>query len=652
MNNSSSKKDSLNAAGIFDKSAIGLLLVHFYAVCYPAFQPQGFLGKLTNVLYTICQRLPFLFDDARVKSLVVLLLVPAFFLTPPSQNRTGWVAPLITLAVGLGLFYGAGTFMPIDYSVMACSYMVLTTIGFLIIIAGMGRLARALKYAFHAHQFESDTTGFRQEEQLITTSHSINFRARYIYNGKQRKSFINVINPRRGVLIMGFPGSGKSWFIIEPAIEQLAQKGKALFVYDFKYPVLTRFTYNSYMRNRKGYPGSTRFYSINFTDLPRSYRCNLIDPKTLEYSSDAMAVSRTILLSMNKDWVSKQGHFFVESPIAYLAGLIWFLKVYKNGIYCTLPHAIELSKIPYEELFTLLCAEPATSGIIGPYRDAYLNNSQEMLDGQTISARVPLIQLDSPDIYYVLSGNDLSLKINDPYAPAILCLGGDSTRHYAFAPIMSLYIDRINRLINHPNGYPVALVVDEFATVRATSILDIMATGRSNDITPILVVQDLSQLRQRYSHDEADQIMNTAGNLFCGQLVGETAKWISQRFEGILSLRTTISVNSSDISTSKTGQTVDAITPSTLANLSSGEFVGLTADDPDKKIKLKGFHATIVKDADHPGEEFDLPIVHDIDREAIRENYTLIRQQITSMVKEEMKRILGDPQLRQHIVKK
>src|SRR6185437_11248742 len=637
MNNSSSKNDSLNAAGIFDKFAIGLLLVHFYAVCYAAFQPQVFLGKLTNVLYTICQRLPFLFDGARVKSLVVLLLALSFFQTPPSQNKTGWVAPLLTLGIGLGFFYGAGTFLPIDADkYQAYGYLILATIGFLVIIAGMGRLARALRYAFHARQFEPDTTGFRQEEQLITTSHSINFRARYIYNAKQRKSFINVINPRRGVLIMGFPGSGKSWFIIEPAIEQLAQKGKALFVYDFKYPVLTRFTYNSYMRNRKGYPGSTRFYSINFTDLPRSYRCNLIDPKNLEYSSDAMAVSRTILLSMNKDWVSKQGHFFVESPIAYLAGLIWFLKVYKNGIYCTLPHAIELSKIPYEELFTLLCAEPATSGIIGPYRDAYLNNSQEMLDGQTISARVPLIQLDSPDIYYVLSGNDLSLKINDPYAPAILCLGGDSTRHYAFAPIMSLYIDRINRLINHPNGYPVALVVDEFATVRATSILDIMATGRSNDITPILVVQDLSQLRQRYSHDEADQIMNTAGNLFCGQLVGETAKWISQRFEGILSLRTTISVNSSDISTSKTGQTVDAITPSTLANLSSGEFVGLTADDPDKKIKLKGFHATIVKDADHPGEEFDLPIVHDIDREAIRENYTLIRQQITSMVKEEM----------------
>ncbi|HEV2483177.1 MAG TPA: TraM recognition domain-containing protein [Puia sp.] len=198
----------------------------------------------------------------------------------------------------------------------------------------------------------------------------------------------------------------------------------------------------------------------------------------------------------------------------------------------------------------------------------------------------------------------------------------------------------------------ILLVVDEFATVRATSMLDTMATGRSNNITPILVIQDLSQLRQRYSHDEADQIMNTAGNLFCGQITGETAKWVSQRFEGILSLRTTISVNSSDISTSKTGQTIDAITPSTLANLSSGEFVGLTADDPDKKIKLKGFHAAIVKDARRLKEKFDLPVVHDMDQEAVKKNYELIRQQITTMVKEEMKRILGDPQLRQNIVKR
>ena len=328
---------------------------------------------------------------------------------------------------------------------------------------------------------------------------------------------MNLINPRRGVLVMGSPGSGKSWFVVEPAIEQLVQKGVALFVFDFKFPTLSAFTYNSYRRHRGQYPAGTRFYCINFSDLPHSHRCNLIDPTTLEHNNDAMAISRTILLSINKIWIGRQGEFFVESPINFIAALIWFLKVYKDGMYCTLPHVIELSKTPYEELFTLLNAEPATRGFIGPFKDAYLNKTMEMLDGQIASARIPLMRLDSPDIYYVLSGNDLSLEINDPTAPAILCLGSDSRRHEALTPVMSLYIDRLNRQINRPGRYPVAVVVDEFATVRAISLLDTIATGRSNDIMPILVIQDLSQLRQRYSHDEADQILNTAGNLICGR---------------------------------------------------------------------------------------------------------------------------------------
>lgn len=654
MNKTVSKTDSWQATRLLNDFAITLLLLHYYAQCYPAFQPQGILGKITDALYKVCQNIPMLSNSTEIKTIILLIFIPSIFLsTAPSRKKIGYAGPIIVTLVGLYFYYSTIMLTPIGYfRLLAYNYAGITTAGFALILVGSSLLARSMKYVFHAGRFQSDSSGFKQEERLITTPHSINFPARYSYNGKLRNSYINIINPRRGVLIMGFPGSGKSWFIIEPAIEQLTQKGKALFVYDFKYPALTRFTYNRFLHHQKNYPQTARFHCINFTDLSRTYRCNLIDPKTLEYSGDAMAISRTILLSMNKLWVSKQGDFFVESAITYLASLIWFLKVYKKGIYCTLPHVIELSKIPYEELFTILNAEPATRGMIGPFRDAYRNNTKEMLDGQTVSARVPLTRLDSADIYYVLSGNDMSLEINDPDAPAVLCLGGDSKRYEAFAPIMSLYIDRINRLINHPGGYPVALVIDEFATVRAINILDTVATGRGNDITTILAIQDMSQLRQRYSHDEADQIMNTTGNLICGQLSGETARLISERFQGTFGLRTTISVNSSDVSTSKTEQTVDAVTPSTLANLSSGEFVGITADDPGKKIKLKAFHAFIKKRPNPKEEDVDLPIVREIDPAVIVGNYELIGLQITDMIKEEMKRILGDPQLRQYIVKK
>lgn len=365
-----------------------------------------------------------------------------------------------------------------------------------------------------------------------------------------------------------------------------------------------------------------------------------------------MAIGRTIFLSINKTWIAKQGDFFVESPISFLAMLIWFLRAYKDGIFCTLPHVIELSKTSYEELFTLLNAEPATRGFAVAFKDAFQNKSMEMLDGQLASARIPLMRLDSPDIYYVLSGNDLRLEINDPVAPAIVCLGGDSRRHEALAPVMSLYIDRLNRQINRPGGHPVAVVIDEFATVRAISVLETIATGRSNNIMPVVVVQDFSQLRQRYSHDEADQVFNTVGNLICGQVAGDSARWVSERFQSQGGLKTTIAAGEVSVSTSKTEVSAGAITPSVLAQLSSGEFVGVVADDPDKKIELKGFHATFLKHvAPFPGDA-PLPLVRMVDKAAVDENYRVIGQQVIGLVKEEMKRILGDPGLRKFVVKR
>ena len=649
--NRESSKDKTGSLGYL---GILLLAIHFFVVCYDAFRPEGKPGEILSRLQGMLLNIPFLADDNSTKTLVLLITVIATFVSVgPSRQKIGYTAPLILSLFGLFMYFSTVDLLPVDADRLAADcYLGITVLGYLIIVAAVGRLISATRYAFAAKYFLPETSGFKQEEQLITTSRSVHLEARYSYNGRLHNSYVNIINPRRGVLVMGSPGSGKSWFIIEPVIDQLVQKGMALFVFDFKFPTLSQVTYDSFCRHVDRYPANTRFYCINFSDLPHSHRCNLLDPATLQLSNDAMAISRTILLSINKTWIGEQGKFFVESPISFLAALIWYLRVYKDGVYCTLPHVIELSKIPYEELFTLLNAEPATTGMIGPFKVSYLNETMEMLDGQIASARIPLMRLDSPDTYYVLSGNDLSLEINDPAAPAILCLGSDSRRHEALAPVMSLYIDRLNRHINRPGRHPAAIVIDEFATVRAISVLDTIATGRSNDITPIVVIQDLSQLRQRYSHDEADQILNTAGNLICGQLAGDSARWVAERFRAYLNLKTTIAVNDTNVSTSKTEQIVEPVTPGLLANLSSGEFVGMVADDPDKKLELKGFHASIVKHTPLRDAAAALPLVRLVDKNAIQENYKLIGQQIADLVKEEMKRILGDPGLKKFVVKR
>ncbi|HEX3934725.1 MAG TPA: YWFCY domain-containing protein [Puia sp.] len=652
--NTVNNKEGLAMARMFDEAGIILLLAHFFAICYEPFQPQGPLGTITDRLHDVVTRLSWVADDTKAKLVILLLaVISAFAFSKPATRRVDWRIPTMVFATGLLLYFSTIRLTPVGSSSEVAYYYAGITLGsYLLILFGLGRLARARSYAFSGQHFAQDTSGFKQEEKRIDTPHSLNFPAKYEYNGKVRNSYINLVNPRRGVLIMGLPGSGKSWFIVEPAIEQLIQKGTAIFIYDFKYPTLTNIAYDCFSRYQARYPDSVQFYCVNFTDLSRSHRCNLIDPATLQFPSDAEAVSRTILLSMNKIWVSKQGDFFVESSIRYLASLIWFLKVYEGGRYCTLPHVIELSKVPYDELFTILNAEPSTRGFIIPFKEAYMNKTMEMLDGQISTARIPLGRLDSKDIYYVLSGNDVDLGINDIENPAILCLGSDSRRHDALSPVISLYIDRLNKQVNHANGYPMALVLDEFATVRATSILDTIATGRSNDISTILAIQDLSQLKQRYSHDEAEQILNTAGNLLCGQIVGESANLVSQRFHANFNLKTTISVNSSDISTSKTEQMVDAVAPSSLANLSSGEFIGMIADDPGKKIKLKGFHASFTKKTRPKTDQPPLPLVHEVTDAILDTNYALVGQQVADLVKLEMKRILGDPELRRFVVRR
>jgi hypothetical protein len=651
---SNSSKNVLDSGHVVVLSA-GIFLVNFFVVCYPLLGPHdsGLIGQLIGKLWSLSKNLPFTGDEIMAKTCSLLLLLISYFIPAKGTPRksTDWRWPVMGLSLGLLLYFGSSMLLPIGTdSDQVGSYIGVTSLGYLSVIYGLGGITTVIRYNSYIRQFARDR-GFLQEERLIRTERSLNLPAKYQYNGRIRESWINIINPRRGVLILGSPGAGKSWFLIEPMIEQLIMKNRAVFVYDFKYPALTQFTYDRFVKYQRA-RGAIRFYSVNFSDLSRSHRCNLIDPTTLDHKSDAMAISQTILLGMKQAGASRQAEFFLQSSISYLAAIIWFLRNYNGGVFCTLPHVIEFSKASYAQVFTILNADPETRGLVVSFKDAYLNNTMEMLDGQIASARIPLTRLDSPDIYYVLSGNDVELDINNPAFPKILCLGGDPQRHEALAPVLSLFIERLNRRINKAGQYPCAVVFDEFATVRVPGALDIVATGRSNDIIPIIATQDLSQMTRQYSHDEANQVMNTCGNLICGQIAGETAKWVSQRFHENAYLKTTVSINSNDRSISQTENVEDAVTPATLAQLSSGEFIGVVADDPTNPLEIKGFHASITPNAVSKVEQTELPRVSKVNQEVLQGNFLRIVAEAEEIVQSEMKRILGDPALRNYIVKK
>jgi len=637
------KNKSYSVASLCVVTSVILVLLHIYFCYYSVFDKMGWTTIFTDRILLLTLKTG-LFDNVyTTKGGALIFLFLSGWGGPVRKDpEIAFRKSLLLLMTGLFIYL---LFLPVVFGwkytgrTALILYSLFTAVSWTVILFSTGQLIRRLDLPWSVKDpFGRRKAGFPQERPLISSDFSLHLRGEYSWQGQKRKTWINFINPRRGVLILGSPGSGKSWFIIEPFIRQLIEKQFALFVYDFKYDSLTKFVWSNYLANKHKYPDKTAFYSINFTDLSRSHRCNVLAPATLNYLSDALGASRTILLSMNKSWVHRQGDFFIESPINFVAALIWYLRKYRDGVLCTLPHVIELSKIPYERLFTVLGAEPSIATLIDPFIQAYGNKTTEMLDGQVAGAKIPLGRLSSPELYYILSGNDLTLDINDPSAPKIFCLGGNPSRTEAIAPVISLYFDRLTQICNRPERYPCALVSDEFASIRAYNMVNTIATGRSNDIVPILAIQDIAQLQTQYSKQESATMLNICGNLLCGQAGGETASWVSQRFPKILQDRSSVSVNSQDTSVSTSQQWEPTVTPATVSTLSSGEFLGITSDEPGKELEHKTFHTRLIKNGDEL-PLVPLPVIRSVSATDLQDQFGQIRKDITDLVDAEIGRI-------------
>lgn len=359
-----------------------------------------------------------------------------------------------------------------------------------------------------------------------------------------------------------------------------------MFVYDFKFDDLSVIVYNTWLENRHKYKVPAEFYVINFDDLSRTHRCNPLNPSGMLDITDAAESARTILMGLNREWIKRQGDFFVESPINFLTAIIWFLRKYRDGEFCTLPHVIELMQADYDSLFTLLRTEKEIDVLINPFVNAYLNDVMEQLEGQIASAKVAMARLSSPQLYYVLSGNDFTLDINDPDKPKLVCMGNNPQKIQIYGAVLSLYVNRLVKLVNKKGKLKSSLVFDEFPTIYLNNMDSLIATARSNKVATCLGIQDFSQLRKDYGREQADVIMNIVGNIVSGQVTGDTAKQLSERFGKIMQDRETLSINSQDTSISRSRQLDAAVPPSKIAALSSGEFVGMVADNLDIIIKV------------------------------------------------------------------
>ena len=600
----SQQEDDLRAlAKIMDflrAVSIILVVIHIYWYCYEAIRLWGVnIGVVDRVLMNF-QRTAGLFSCILYTKLFALLLLALSCLGTHGVKgeKVTWRRIWAALAAGFVLFFLNWWILalPLPAEVDAALYATTMTAGYVCLLMAGLWMSRLLKHNLMDDVFNNENESFMQETRLIENEYSVNLPTRFYYNRLWHNGFINVVNPQRACIVVGSPGSGKSYAVVNQFIKQQIEKGYTQYIYDFKFPDLSLIAYNHLLTHRDGYKTSPKFYVINFDDPRRSHRCNPIHPDFMEDITDAYESAYVIMLNLNKTWVQKQGDFFVESPIILFAAIIWFLRIYRDGRYCTFPHAVELLNRRYEDIFPILTSYPELENYLSPFMDAWLGGAAEQLQGQIASAKIPLSRMISPQLYWVMSESEFTLDINNPEEPKILCVGNNPDRQNIYGAALGLYNSRIVKLVNKKGKLKSSMIIDELPTIYFKGLDNLIATARSNKVAVCLGFQDFSQLIRDYGEKEAKVVINTVGNIFSGQVVGETAKTLSERFGKVLQKRRSISINRQDVSTSINTQLDALIPPSKISSLTQGMFVGSVSDNYGERIEQKIFHCEIVVD--------------------------------------------------------
>ena len=665
------QEDDLRALGkIMDflrAVSIILAIMNVYWYCYEAMRMWGVtIGVVDRILINF-NRTGGLFHSILYTKLFSLLLLALSCLGTKGvkAEKMSWNRIWTVLAVGFFLFFLNWwiLLLPISNLGNATLYIFTMTAGYICLLMGGLWMSRLLKHNLMEDVFNNENESFMQETKLMENEYSVNLPTRFYYKKKWHRGWINVVNPFRATIVLGTPGSGKSFAVVNNYIKQQIEKGYSMYIYDFKFSDLSTIAYNHMMNHQNGYKVKPQFYVINFDDPRRSHRCNPIHPDFMSDISDAYESAYTIMLNLNKTWVQKQGDFFVESPIILFAAIIWYLRIYKNGKYCTFPHAIELLNRRYEDVFPILTSYPELENYLSPFMDAWQGGAMEQLAGQIASAKIPLSRMISPQLYWVMSASEFTLDINNPEEPKILCVGNNPDRQNIYGAALGLYNSRIVKLINKKGQLKSSVIIDELPTIYFKGLDNLIATARSNKVAVCLGFQDFSQLVRDYGDKEAKVVINTVGNIFSGQVVGETAKTLSERFGKVLQKRQSISINRQDVSTSINTQMDSLIPPSKISGLTQGMFVGSVSDNFTERIEQKIFHAEIVVDTDKVKREESryqpIPIINDFKdtngndcmKQAIQDNYNQIKEDVKQIVKDELERIAADENLK-HLIQK
>ena len=645
--------------------SIILVVMNVYWYCYAAIVDWHIQMGIVDRILTNFDRTAGLFHSILYTKLfsVLLLALSCLGTKGVKEEKITWTKICTALAAGFVLFFLNWWLLDLPFPFVFCTalYILTISVGYICLLMGGLWMSRLLQNNLMDDVFNNENESFMQETRLLENEYSINLPTRFYYKKKWNKGWINVVNPFRATIVLGTPGSGKSYAVVNNFIKQSIEKGFSMYIYDYKFADLSTIAYNHMLTHQSGYKVLPKFYVINFDDPRRSHRCNPIHPDFMTDISDAYESAYTIMLNLNRTWVQKQGDFFVESPIILFAAIIWFLKLYQGGKYCTFPHAVEFLNRKYEDIFPILSSYPELENYMSPFIDAWQGGAADQLMGQIASAKIPLSRMISPQLYWVMSASEFTLDINNPQEPKILCVGNNPDRQNIYGAALGLYNSRIVKLINKKGMLKSSVIIDELPTIYFKGLDNLIATARSNKVAVCLGFQDFSQLVRDYGDKEAKVVQNTVGNIFSGQVVGETAKTLSERFGKVLQKRQSMTINRQDTSTSINTQMDSLIPPSKISTLTQGMFVGAVSDNFDERIDQKIFHAEIVVDNAKVAKETKaykpIPIITDFRDEQgndnmeqmVMNNYIRIKDEVKQIVADELERVKQIPELARFI---
>ena len=586
-----------------------ILLLNLYYYAHPLWKEAGLSWHMLDNLCISLSRSP-LFSHSLKTKIAALVLISLGMLSRSSKARE---VDLKIIAL-VGVISAACYFIPFPRHGI---YVIFTIIGAVGLVWVVSMIARRETKAI----INDDNETFPQCQEKIENENSINLPMVYQYQQKMHKGWINVVNPFRGILVLGSPGSGKSYSVYEPFIDQMMAKGYAMCVYDYKYPTLSKNVYNKLLQYQHRFPVKPEFCVLNFDDPMHSLRANPTHPSYIDSQADCAEIAELIMLNINKV-AREKNDFFTESSKALLDGTFWYLRTHEDGKYCTFPHAIEFLNQDYRKVIAMLVSDPDVKTKISSFADAFEAGANDQLQGMIASTRIPLGKFTSRNLYWVMTGDDFNLAINDPEHPKVLCIGNNPDRELIYGTCIALYTSRMFKQINHQGRSKCAVLLDEMPTVYLPGLDKILNTCRSNGVVFVVGGQDVSQFYRDYGKKEADVLINTPGTTFIGQVNGESAKTMSQVFGKLDRVRESESIGRSNDSVSISMQEKEIMPSRKIETLSTGTFFGRVADTHSDKIERKLFCAEIQRDNEAVASEkkkwVDIPVMTDFGADYIR----------------------------------